>query len=133
RRGRPRRHRLRRDRHLRARPRPRHGRATLGHHPPRSRHLNRSERRPMTERQLPTVDDLRARQGAMLADLEALVATESPSTDVPSLTHCAEVVAAMGERLLGVAPETVTVGDWPHLRWRFGTPRVLLLGHFDTV
>ncbi|MEX2504760.1 MAG: M20 family metallopeptidase [Egicoccus sp.] len=76
---------------------------------------------------------MRQRQAAMLADLETLVATESPSTDVPSLVRCGEVVAAMGERLLGTAPETVVVDGWPHLRWRFGTPRVLLLGHFDTV
>ncbi|HSK24960.1 MAG TPA: M20 family metallopeptidase [Egicoccus sp.] len=87
----------------------------------------------MSERPLPSVDDLRARQGAMLADLETLVSVESPSTDVPSLVRCSEVVAAMGERLLGTQPETVVVDGWPHLRWRFGTPRVLLLGHFDTV
>jgi glutamate carboxypeptidase len=79
------------------------------------------------------LDDLRARQDAMLADLHALAAAESPSTDVPALVECAAVLGAMGQRLLGAAPETVVVDGWPHLRWHFGTPRVLLLGHFDTV
>lgn len=70
---------------------------------------------------------------AMLADLEELVRCESFSADHAALARSAEVVGALGTRLLGTAPETVVIDGVPHLRWTFGTPRVLLLGHHDTV
>ncbi|WP_328752882.1 M20/M25/M40 family metallo-hydrolase [Streptomyces sp. NBC_00285] len=69
----------------------------------------------------------------MLADLEELVTCESFSTDHASVTRSAEVVGALGKRLLGTEPETVVIDGVTHLRWAFGTPRVLLLGHHDTV
>ncbi|MFF1645353.1 M20 family metallopeptidase [Streptomyces sp. NPDC058240] len=69
----------------------------------------------------------------MLADLEELVVCESFSADHPALARSAEVVGAQGERLLGRAPETIVIDGVPHLRWTFGTPRVLLVGHHDTV
>src|SRR3954451_19114639 len=68
-----------------------------------------------------------------LGDLESLVSVESPSTDLVALARCAEVVAALGERALQAAPERVATGERVHLRWQFGRPRVVLLGHFDTV
>ncbi|MET7645565.1 M20 family metallopeptidase [Streptomyces sp. NPDC005426] len=69
----------------------------------------------------------------MLTDLEALVRCESFSADLAAVARSAEVVAALGERLLGAAPQRVVIGGVSHLRWSFGTPKVLLVGHHDTV
>ncbi|WP_316759793.1 M20/M25/M40 family metallo-hydrolase [Streptomyces herbicida] len=69
----------------------------------------------------------------MLADLEELVTCESFSADHPSVTRSAEVVGALGARLLGAEPESIVIDGVTHLRWAFGSPRVLLLGHHDTV
>ena len=64
-----------------------------------------------------------------------LVAEESPSTDRAALERCASVLAA---RLLdaGASIERIDGGATaPHIlaQWRGGGPRVLLVGHFDTV
>ncbi|MEV7879356.1 M20 family metallopeptidase [Streptomyces microflavus] len=69
----------------------------------------------------------------MLADLEALVRCESYSADHAALARSAEAVGALGARLLGTAPESIVIDGVTHLRWVFGTPRVLLVGHHDTV
>jgi len=71
----------------------------------------------------------------ILADIEELVCCESPSADLAAVARSAEVVAAVGSRRLGVAPERVVVDGCTHLRWRFGQgpARVLVLGHHDTV
>ncbi|MFD0665181.1 M20/M25/M40 family metallo-hydrolase [Thermocatellispora tengchongensis] len=69
----------------------------------------------------------------MLADLEELVLCESFSSDHEAVARSALVVAAQGERLLGAAPEPILIEGVTHLRWTFGTPRVLVLGHHDTV
>ncbi|MFI8163093.1 M20 family metallopeptidase [Streptomyces microflavus] len=69
----------------------------------------------------------------MLADLEALVRCESYSADHAALARSAEAVGALGTRLLGTAPESIVIDGVTHLRWAFGTPRVLLVGHHDTV
>ncbi|MFJ4687246.1 M20 family metallopeptidase [Streptomyces sp. NPDC088789] len=69
----------------------------------------------------------------MLADLEELVGCESFSADHTALARSAEVVAALGARLTGAGPEVIVIDGVSHLRWAFGTPRVLLLGHHDTV
>ena len=69
----------------------------------------------------------------MLERLDALVTVESPSQDVERTGRCAHTVAALGRDLLGEGPERLVVDGRPHLRWTFGEPRVLLLGHFDTV
>ncbi|RBO73088.1 M20/M25/M40 family metallo-hydrolase, partial [Microbacterium sp. H6] len=69
----------------------------------------------------------------VLADIETLVSCESPSGDLEAVSRSADVVAALGERLLGVAPERIVIDGRTHLRWRFGDPVVLLLGHHDTV
>jgi len=70
---------------------------------------------------------------AIVADIGELVRCESPSRDREALLRSADVTAALGERILGTAPERIVIDGTPHLRWRFGTPRVLLLGHHDTV
>jgi glutamate carboxypeptidase len=72
---------------------------------------------------------------AMLADIEELVRCESPSSVLDAVAASAEVVAHAGERRLGLAPERIVIDGRTHLRWRLGDgpPRVLLLGHHDTV
>ncbi|GAB3157806.1 M20 family metallopeptidase [Amycolatopsis stemonae] len=70
----------------------------------------------------------------MIDDIETLVRCESPSHDHEAVARSAEVVAGIGRRLLGVEPERLVTDGCTHLRWRFGgEPRVLLLGHHDTV
>lgn len=81
-----------------------------------------------------SVADLETRLPAMLDDLEALVTCESPSIDQGAIARSADVVEALGRRLTGVPPERIVIDGCTHLRWRFGLrPRVLLLGHHDTV
>ena len=70
---------------------------------------------------------------AMLAGLEKLVLCESFSADHAAVAHSAEVVGALGKALLDAGPETIVTDGVTHLRWTFGTPRVLLVGHHDTV
>jgi glutamate carboxypeptidase len=73
----------------------------------------------------------------LLADLEALVSVESPSRDLAALTRSAEAVADLLERRLGAPAELVESPAGPHVHWRSSSerasPRVLLLGHHDTV
>jgi glutamate carboxypeptidase len=69
----------------------------------------------------------------MLADLGKLVRCESFSADHAAVARSAEVVGALGTTLLGTEPETIAIDGVTHLRWTFGTPRVLLVGHHDTV
>ncbi|OUC75777.1 glutamate carboxypeptidase, partial [Streptosporangium minutum] len=69
----------------------------------------------------------------MLEDLEELVSCESFSADHEAVARSARVVADQGFRRLGARPETIVIDGVTHLRWTFGTPRVLLVGHHDTV
>ncbi|MFC8075645.1 M20 family metallopeptidase [Streptomyces sp. NPDC057307] len=70
----------------------------------------------------------------LLADIETLVRCESPSSDREAVARSADAVTALGRRLLDAEPDRVVIDGSTHLRWRFGgTPRVLLLGHHDTV
>ncbi|MFG3280501.1 M20 family metallopeptidase [Streptomyces sp. NPDC048111] len=69
----------------------------------------------------------------MLGDLEELVTCESYSADHAAVARSARVVAAQGDRLLGARATTLVIDGVSHVRWTFGTPRVLLLGHHDTV
>lgn len=70
----------------------------------------------------------------LLRDIETLVRCESPSSDRAAVARSADVVTELGRGLLGAEPERIVADGRTHLRWRFGgTPRVLLLGHHDTV
>jgi glutamate carboxypeptidase len=71
---------------------------------------------------------------AMLHDLERLVSVESPSHDVDALSKSADAVAQVILERTGV-PATIVEGtDGPHVHWSGGgSPRVLVLGHHDTV
>lgn len=71
--------------------------------------------------------------GLMLEDLEELVVCESFSADHEAVARSATVVADQGAGRLGARPETIVIDGVSHLRWTFGTPRVLLVGHHDTV
>jgi glutamate carboxypeptidase len=80
------------------------------------------------------LDDLSARTPAMLAALRLLVEAESPTLDAAACRACADVADGLGAELLGSGAEHVEVDGRVHLRWRFGArPRVLLVGHVDTV
>ena len=71
---------------------------------------------------------------AMLDDLRMLVEVESPSLDLDALAASAAMLSGIIERLLGSAPTIVDSPTGPHLHWRGeGDPRVLLIGHHDTV
>lgn len=69
----------------------------------------------------------------MLALLEPLVNQDSPSSDLDLVRRCAQLTAETVQEVLGSPPEVVEAGGKPHVLWRRGEPKVLLLGHFDTV
>ncbi|PKV89528.1 glutamate carboxypeptidase [Streptomyces sp. TLI_146] len=71
---------------------------------------------------------------AMIEDLRTLVEVESPSRDPKALTASAETVAAVIENRLGGKAVLVESEAGPHVHWSGGgDPRVLILGHHDTV
>ena len=77
---------------------------------------------------------LDARTDEMVAALGGLVSTESTSGRPDLLARSAEGLAALVERLLGSAPRIVAGAAGSHVHWTGGgTPRVLLVGHHDTV
>lgn len=83
---------------------------------------------------LGTAPDDMVRLGAMVAEIQRLIECESPSDDLIAIARSAEAVARLGAEYLGVEPERIVIDGCTHLRWRFGsTPRVLLVGHHDTV
>ena len=70
----------------------------------------------------------------VLADLRTLVEVESPSLDLEALGRSATAVAGLIERRLGTPAELVGSAAGPHVHWRGGgAPRVLVVGHHDTV
>jgi glutamate carboxypeptidase len=71
---------------------------------------------------------------AMLADLSRLVSVESPSNDVEALTSSAQTLADVIETRLGSRPQVIAGPAGPHVHWcANGPPRVLVVGHHDTV
>ncbi|WP_427925548.1 M20/M25/M40 family metallo-hydrolase [Streptomyces sp. cg40] len=70
----------------------------------------------------------------MIDDLRTLVEVESPSRDLDALGKSAETVASVIEGRLGGKAVLVDSAGGPHVNWSGGgTPRVLILGHHDTV
>lgn len=70
----------------------------------------------------------------MLSDLGTLVSMESPSRDVERVSAHAQVLSEMMVRLLGSAPTLIGSPVGPHIHWKGGDdPKVLILGHHDTV
>lgn len=71
---------------------------------------------------------------AMIEDLRTLVEVESPSRDLDALRASAKTVAAVIERRLGGQAVLVESDAGPHVHWSGGgDPKVLILGHHDTV
>jgi len=82
----------------------------------------------------PSVHGMTLGLDELLDDLRTLVEVESPSLDLPAIEASAATIAALIERRLGTPPELIPSAAGPHVHWRGeGTPRVLLLGHHDTV
>ena len=78
--------------------------------------------------------ELQGRTDRMVDDLATIVAIESPSEDLAATARCARAVAELGIDLLGTAPSEMVVDGRTHLHWDFGSdPKVILLGHLDTV
>ncbi|WP_329491238.1 M20 family metallopeptidase [Kitasatospora sp. NBC_01246] len=70
----------------------------------------------------------------MLKDLRTLVEVESPSRDLDALKASADAVAGVVESRLGGRAVLVGTDAGPHVHWSGGgEPKVLILGHHDTV
>lgn len=71
---------------------------------------------------------------ALVGTIRTLVECESPSADHAAVARSADVVARLGEELLGTPPERIVLDGVTHLRWRFGDDtRVVVLAHHDSV
>jgi glutamate carboxypeptidase len=69
----------------------------------------------------------------MIEDVRSLVEIESPSADLNAVRRSAEAVRSLIGRRLGVTAETLLLDDVAHVRLRPMRPRILLMGHHDTV
>lgn len=70
----------------------------------------------------------------MLSRLGELVMAETPSGDAARLTSAYELLEVWGQEALGRSAVQTVVDGVPHLLWEAaGQPRVLVLGHADTV
>ncbi|WDL98420.1 M20 family metallopeptidase [Alicyclobacillus sp. ALC3] len=81
-------------------------------------------------------DYLKAHQQQMLAQVEQLVRSESPSTDKSMVDACGQLIARMVQSEFGVEPEVFhqsEQGDHLCARVGQGEKKVLILAHFDTV
>ena len=101
--------------------------------PPKRGCRRKTENRGMRDPSPTLVRQLGGRVPEILDALEALVAVESPSSEPSACAACAHVADELGKHLLGARAERHVVDGRTHLRWRFGTPRILLSGHLDTV
>jgi len=71
---------------------------------------------------------------AMLADLRTLVEIESPSLDLVRLAESARALKELIEGHLGGTAALIDSPAGPHVHWSGGgQPKVLLVGHHDTV
>ena len=71
---------------------------------------------------------------AMLKDLKTLVEIESPSRNLEALAVSAKAVADIIEKHLGGTAKLIDSDAGPHVHWSGGgEPKVLILGHHDTV
>jgi len=75
----------------------------------------------------------RARGGDLVAAIGSLVRVESPSSDVDACRACVDVASGLMGTWLGGPGRVEEHGGRPVLRWGPDQPRVLLLGHLDTV
>ena len=71
---------------------------------------------------------------SMIDDVRRLVTIESPSRDLDALRRCADELASIMHERLGSAPSIVESVNGPHVHWSGGgDPKVLIVGHHDTV
>jgi glutamate carboxypeptidase len=86
----------------------------------------------MSERDI--LPSLRRLEDSMVAVLEDLVMTETPSDDLGRLETGVRLLSGLMSRLLGEAPERLEIDGRPHLRLRgSANASVLVLCHLDTV
>jgi glutamate carboxypeptidase len=79
------------------------------------------------------ITDLERRTGDLVETTRMLVEVESPTADLLACGRCAETTAELAGEWLG-SPARVEPHDGrPVVRWGVDAPRVLLLGHVDTV
>lgn len=70
----------------------------------------------------------------MIDDVRRLVSIESPSRDLGALRRSADELADIMSERLGSLPKIVESANGPHVHWSGGgEPRVLIVGHHDTV
>lgn len=69
----------------------------------------------------------------LVADLAELVECESPSDDLAGTAQCADRFAQQLRRRLDLTADIVDVDGRVHVRAGSASPRVVLLGHLDTV
>ena len=79
------------------------------------------------------LDDAQARSDAMVAAIGDLVRCESPTSDVAACRRVCDVAAHTIEAWLGEPAHIDDVSGRPIVRWGADQPRVLFLGHLDTV
>jgi glutamate carboxypeptidase len=85
----------------------------------------------------PVTQDLlaaaRSRQADLIDAVRTLVEVESPSSDIDACRTCLTTASTLIESWLGSPARITEHGGKPVLRWGPDQPRVLLLGHLDTV
>lgn len=69
----------------------------------------------------------------MLSSVETLVNVESPSSDIAACTRCADALVAVMADWLAAPAQLLHHRGRPAIRWGSDQPKVLLIGHFDTV
>lgn len=69
----------------------------------------------------------------MLDSVSTLVSIESPTDDPAACAHIADVAAGLTQEWLGGWARVETHAGCPVVRWGPAHPKVLLLGHLDTV
>ena len=75
----------------------------------------------------------RSRQADLIEGVRTLVEVESPSSDIEACRDCLATASTLIESWLGSPARITEHGGRPVLRWGPDHPRVLLLGHLDTV
>ncbi|MCU1645429.1 MAG: cpg2 [Nocardia sp.] len=80
-----------------------------------------------------TLESATAMMPTMLKQLGELVECESPSNSPEALRNCAQLLAPWLDKALGRPVDLVWSGENVHLVAQAPRPRVLVVGHFDTV